>query len=322
MLAFPLVNHHLREDFARLGIDFCQTLPGCRTRQRLLAPGGELVSGRGGPIGTQVTAPTCHDVASCAQGPHFAIADDQDRRRPQRRDRRLIGGDIQPIIGAVASHGLAHQRQAQRIERRQHGFELSQVGALVFAVALVEKALIGRGVVIHTDTGTIQAHGLGRQAIDPHPFLQHRPIQGGLGRLIAQHRQDIAQTIVGAIGVTQCHSKQGVEGLGAFRHPVAHRYEAMLRSAKMWQSQRLTRVPTLAPCQAPWGVTWASITSRMPICSMTPRSKGTLLICSFVSVRVEGDSSISGGVTKPIVRVGTSESGRHLYRRPLWWDAV
>jgi len=228
LLAFPLVNHHLCEDFARLGVDFLQTLPRRRTRQRLLAPGGELVSGRGWPIGTQVTAPTCYDVASCAQGPHFTIADHQDRRRPQRRDRRLIGGDIQPIIGAVAGHGLAHQRQAQRIERRQHGFALAQVGAMVCAVTLVEKALVGCDVVIHTDTGTVQAQGLGGQALDTYPFPQHRPLQGGLGRRIAQHRQDIAQTIVGAIGVTQGQSQQGVEGLGAFRHPVAHRYEALL----------------------------------------------------------------------------------------------
>ena len=181
----------------------------------------------GGPVTTQGTAPTCHDVASGAQSPHFALADDQDRRGPQRRDCRLIGGDIHPIIGAVASHRLAHQRQAQWIERCQHGFALAQVGTMVCAVALWQKALVGRGVVIHTDTGTVQAYGLGRQALDAHPFLQHCPIQGGLDCRIAQHCEHVGQPIIRAIGVTQGESQQGVAGLVALRHPVAHRYEAM-----------------------------------------------------------------------------------------------
>ncbi len=96
------------------------------------------------------------------------------------------------------------------------------------AGALLEKALGGRGVVRHTDTGTVQAQGRGGQAIDPHPVPQHRPLQGGLGRLSAQHRQAMAPPIVGASGVTPGESTQGGAGLRAFRHPGAHRHEAML----------------------------------------------------------------------------------------------
>src|SRR5215216_5236356 len=60
------------------------------------------------------------------------------------------------------------------------------------------------------------------------------------------------------------------------------------RSWRIWLSQMLSTVPTLAPSQLPWGVTCASIRSRMPISMMMPSSSGRLLTCSLVIVRGGG----------------------------------
>ena len=128
----------------------------------------------------------------------------------------------------VTRHGLAHQWQAQRIKRRQHRFKLSQVGAMIFAVALMQEAIAVHRVVIDTDTGAVKAHRIGGQAVHPYPALEQGLVEARLGGLTAQHAQDIGEAILGAIGVAQRGLKQRIEGHGARRHPIAYRDQAMV----------------------------------------------------------------------------------------------
>src|SRR5262249_1202352 len=56
------------------------------------------------------------------------------------------------------------------------------------------------------------------------------------------------------------------------------------RSWRMWLSQMLSTVPTLAPSQLPCGWICVSISSRTPISMLRPSSSGRLLTCSVVMV--------------------------------------
>lgn len=57
--------------------------------------------------------------------------------------------------------------------------------------------------MIDTDTGAVEAHGIGGQAVHPYPALQHGVVKARLGRFVTQHAQDIGEAIIGAIGVAQ-----------------------------------------------------------------------------------------------------------------------
>src|SRR6266508_3848530 len=79
------------------------------------------------------------------------------------------------------------------------------------------------------------------------------------------------------------------------------------RSWRIWLSQMLSRVPTLAPSQLPCGVTYVSIVSRMPISMMMPSSNGRLLTCSLVMVR--------GGAVMPLGYHSTARTWHLKYAK-------
>ena len=162
-------------------------------------------------------------MAPRRQRSHFAIPHDQHLRCPQRADRRIVRRDVQPIIRAMARHRLADQRQPQGVERRQHRFELPQVGPMVLTVPLLQQAVGGRWLVIDTDTRTVETDRISGQTIDPHPLLEHRGVQRCLDVYVAQHGQDVSQPIIGAVGVAQGDGQQGRDRLRTVRHPIAHR---------------------------------------------------------------------------------------------------
>jgi hypothetical protein len=139
-----------------------------------------------------------------------------------------LTGIPQAIIGTVARHRLTYQRHAQWIERCHHGFELSQVRTMIFAVPLVQKTLVVHRVVIDTHTRTVEAHGIGGQAVHAYPTLEHRPIEARLSGFIAQHAQHIGKTIIGTIGGAQGGVEKPIEGHDTLRHPIAYGDQAMV----------------------------------------------------------------------------------------------
>ncbi len=82
------------------------------------------------------------------------------------------------------------------------------------------------GIMI--DTGAVQAHGFGRQVIDANPALEETLVQGRLRVRVAEHGQDVGETIIGTIGIAQGDGQEGIDGLGAVGGPVAEHDQAMV----------------------------------------------------------------------------------------------
>src|SRR4029079_9598499 len=97
---------------------------------------------------------------------------------PRGATSAVMGGKIKAVIALVAGDGLATDRQAQRVEGREHELELAQVGAMLFSVAILEQAVLLDIVVVNAEAGAVEAYGLGGQAVDAQPA----PDQGGIER--------------------------------------------------------------------------------------------------------------------------------------------
>ncbi len=113
-------------------------------------------------------------------------------------DRR----NVQRIIGGFPSHHLRHQRQPQRIQRREHHLKLRQVGAVIVTFAQLEQPIL-----VHTPIAT------GSRAIQPHPLrvqLVHADDALVEGRLKALPLLRLGQYIQ--------HQRQSVITPRAFMH--------------------------------------------------------------------------------------------------------
>ena len=170
---------------------------------------------------------------------------------------------------------------------------------MVFAMPLVQEALIGFGVVIDTDTGAVETHGIGGQAVYAYPALEHSLVEARLGGFIAQHAQDIGEAIIGAIGVAQRQIKQRIEGHGALRHPIAHRDQAMVTlSQDMAQPEAHHSADTGA----------------------LPSAVGRDMSINEVSDTHLFDDAKHEGNTVDLFRVEEDRRGREFPRFSRWWD--
>ncbi len=222
------MDDRLHLQFARAAVDRLDTHPGVRLGQGGVHPSCNFRRGVDGAIDTQIAAPVGDDMPTGRQVAHLAVADDQHGAAAQGRDRRIIGGHIQAVIGVVARDGLATDWQPKRVEGGEHELELAQVGAMILAVAMLEQAVGRHVVVVDADAGAVQTHRFAGQAVDAHPALQQGGIERGLGGRVAKHGQERGQAVVGTIGVPQRDRQQGVDGLDAIGGPVAHRHQAMV----------------------------------------------------------------------------------------------
>ncbi len=214
--------------FAGAAVDRLDAQPGRGVGQGSVHPSGDLGPGVDGTIGAQIAAATDDDLATRGQVAHLAVADHQHIRAAQRRDGRVIGRHVHPVIAFVSGDRLAADRQPERVKRGQHQLELAQVGAMVLTPAMLEQAVGFPIVVVDAHAGAVQPHSFGRQVIDPHSALEQGGIEGGLRGRVAEQRQDDGQTVVGAVGVAQRNIQQRIDRLDAICGPVAYRHHAMV----------------------------------------------------------------------------------------------
>ena len=166
---------------------------------------------------TQVIVTVGLDARSRVQRRHFAIADIQQAWRIQARAHPCDGGQIQRVIGPFAREHLGGQRQAQRVQRRQHDLELPQVRSMVLAMSQLQQAVLTHGPI--TAGGCrVQAHAVGVQVIHPHQVPRQFLLECPPVLIVAQVLQDISQSVITQIA----HLQRGVA-------TASQRFQATLR---------------------------------------------------------------------------------------------
>ncbi len=222
------MDHRVQLQLARAAVDRLDPPPGRRVGQGVVHPSRDFGGGVAGAIGTHIAASAGDHVAARGQVDHFAVADHQHRMRAHGRDGGVIRGDVQAVIAGIPSDGLATDRQSQRVERGQHKLELAQIGPMLFAVAMLEQAIVRNVVMVDADAGAVQAHRVGGQAIDAHSALEQGRVERGLRGRIAEQCQADSHAVIGAIGIPQRDVQQCVERLDTIRSPFTHRHQAMV----------------------------------------------------------------------------------------------
>ncbi len=142
---------------------------------------------------TQVTIAMGLDTCSRGQRFHLVMAD-----RPQT-------GLVQGIIGLLSCQDNGSQGQRQRIQRRQHYFELGQVRLMILVVPLLQQPVLAYRTETAGDR-TVQADRVGMLIIHTHQLSRQFLLELLSARIGAQVSQHICRSIITEVA----HLQRGI----------------------------------------------------------------------------------------------------------------
>jgi hypothetical protein len=159
----------------------------------------------------------------------------------------LQGRQIQRIIGGVAGHHVGRQRCTQRIQGRQHHFELRQVRPIVFRAAAPEQPGHLR-LGIEADGSAVQPHPAGGQPIHTNHLLIDLGFQGVPDLVLAQEAGQFAQPIIGQVGRPEWLPDQLRQGLGPLVRPVLDMTHKVIMFGQDMNEPQFQRLPGTQAC--------------------------------------------------------------------------
>ena len=135
---------------------------------------------------------------------------------------------IERIITAPTGEYIHSHRHAQKVKGDQHHRDMGQVGAMVFAVAEREPAIL-RDILVTAGSGIIYVYGAGGKVIDAQDVLVERSLAGSPVGVVTEGKADIRQVVIGHVGSPQWLWRHGAE-CGALVGLGAHTTEPMVRT--------------------------------------------------------------------------------------------
>ncbi len=122
---------------------------------------------------------------------------------------------------------------------------------MVFAVSMLQHALLWPVVVIHTHARAIQPHHLVRQRVHREPVPRQRRIHRRLVHRPTHHRQHIGQAIITQIGLPQRLSDQVLQRPQAVGRPLPHTDHPMVPLHQQVTQPHADRGPHTDPLPVP-----------------------------------------------------------------------